>query len=86
MMKRLLLATALTVALGACGGRETLQHAQGEGPPPIARGATEPATADKLTESSTQARPERNAELLRQSEVRQDDPFDLPPESGKRTP
>ena len=37
-------------------------------------------TAAQLVRPSTQARPERNVELLTQSEERKDDPFDLPPE------
>jgi ABC-type glycerol-3-phosphate transport system substrate-binding protein len=86
MMGRIILAAALAASLAACGGREGLKHAEGEGPPPVARGATEAATADELLTPSTQARPERNAELLRQSEERKDDPFDLPPQSDKRAP
>lgn len=86
MKGRMILTAALIAALAACGGREGLKHVEGEGPPPVARGATEPATADQLLDASTQARPERNAELLRQSEERKDDPFDLPPESKKRAP
>jgi len=79
----LALALALGLAVAACGGRNALKHAEGEGPPPVARGAENAATADQLLTPSTQARPERNAELLRQSDERKDDPFDLPPEPDK---
>ena len=67
------------LAITACGGREPLQPAQGEGMPVApAMALTEPTT-DDLLEPSTQQRPERVDELLRRSEEREDDPFDLPP-------
>ena len=73
----LVIGTALLVT--ACGGREPLQPAQGEGMPVApAMAQTEPTT-DDLLEPTTQQRPERVDELLRRSEEREDDPFDLPP-------
>ena len=67
------------LAITACGGREPLQPAQGEGMPVApAMAQTEPTT-DDLLEPSTQQRPERVDELLRRSEEREADPFDLPP-------
>ena len=39
-----------------------------------------PVTAEELLEPSPQARPERSIELRSESEEREDDPFDLPPE------
>lgn len=80
MIRRTLATLLLVAALSACGGKVALQQKEGEAPPPIPRGATEPPTAQQLVEPSTQARPERNAELLRQSKERDDDPFDLPPD------
>jgi len=44
-------------------------------------GAATAPTAAQLTAPSIQARPERNVELLTQSKERDDDKFDLPPES-----
>ena len=38
------------------------------------------APATELLELDPQAAPERNVELRRESEARDDDPFDLPPE------
>jgi hypothetical protein len=81
MMWKLATTVAFTVALAACGGRQALKPAEGQGTPPIPRGATEVPTDQQLMEASTQARPQRNAELLRQSDERQDDPFELPPEN-----
>ena len=78
-MRRSLLLLAL-LALSACGGRQALKPLEGQSTPPIPRGADAAPTAQELMQASSQARPERNAELLRQSEERQDDPFDLPPE------
>lgn len=80
MTRKLAVLIALSIALSACGGRQALKPQPGGGTPPIPRGASEAPTAQQLMESTTQARPERNAELLRQSDQRQDDPFELPPE------
>jgi hypothetical protein len=80
MKKQIALATALVAALSACGGREALKPVAGQTAAPVPKGATQPLTPDEMMAASSQARPERNAELLRQSEVRKDDPFDLPPE------
>ena len=47
---------------------------------PAPYGRTDRPTAEELLELSPQAAPERNVELRRESEEREDDPFDLPPE------
>lgn len=76
-MKRVLLVAILL--LGGCGAAAGLKPAPGETLPIAPYGATAtPAAADLLTPSS-QARPQRNDELLRQSERRRTDEFDLPP-------
>ena len=68
-----------TVMLAACGNRGTLEPPKGQSlPPPVYGEATAP-TGEQLLEPSTQAQPERSDELLRRSEKRQDDKFDLPP-------
>lgn len=73
-----LVAAALTLA--GCGSREALRPAAGENlPPKPAMAATQPTPADLLT-PRPQERPERSEELLRQSEERRDDRFDLPPQ------
>jgi hypothetical protein len=48
--------------------------------PAVPVGAAAAPTAQQLMTPSIQARPERNVELLTQSQERRDDPFDLPPE------
>ncbi|MBH5322063.1 LPS translocon maturation chaperone LptM [Aurantiacibacter sediminis] len=80
-MKRIALALVATAALAACGQRAPLEPAAGETLPPPPYGASEPLTAEELLEPDPQAVPERSVELRRESEEREDDPFDLPPES-----
>jgi predicted small lipoprotein YifL len=65
--------------LAACGGREPLRPAAGEEMPVAPAMASTTPTTDELLEPTTQQRPERVDELLRRSEEREDDPFDLPP-------
>jgi len=67
------------LCLAACGGREPLQPAQGESMPVAPAMALATPTTDDLLEPTTQQRPDRVDELLRRSEEREDDPFDLPP-------
>lgn len=76
--------TALAFALASCGGRQPLKPVQGQRLPAVPVGAATAPTAGQLTTPPIQSRPERNVELLTQSKVRGDDPFDLPPESDPR--
>lgn len=71
---------ALTLGLASCGGRQPLKPVAGQRLPAVPVGAAAAPTAQQLMTPSTQARPERNVELLTQSRQRDDDPFDLPPE------
>ena len=68
------------LALASCGGRESLKPLAGQRLPAIPVGAATAPTAADLTDPGTQARPERNVELLTQSHERANDEFDLPPE------
>ncbi|MDE1467837.1 hypothetical protein [Aurantiacibacter sp. D1-12] len=79
-MKRFAMPFAIVLLLGACGQRADLEPLAGETLPPPPYGATDPLTADELLEHDPQAVPERSVELRRESEEREDDPFDLPPE------
>lgn len=78
------LAAALTLValtLAGCGSRETLRPAQGQSlPPRPALATSQPTPADLLT-PRPQERPDRSEELLRKSEERRDDRFDLPPQN-----
>lgn len=76
---RLILLLAAAAALAGCGKQESLAPALGQAmPQKPATAPTQPTVADLLT-PGPQARPERSDELLRQSEERRDDRFDLPP-------
>lgn len=77
----LMLATgaAVLLALGACGQREDLKPPAGETPPALPVGAKRQPTTEELTTPDAQAKPARSDELLKRSEQREPDDFDLPP-------
>ncbi len=79
-MSRVASAIALLALLTGCGKPGDLEPAAGTSLPPAPYGASEPRTADELLELPPLAAPERSVELRRESEEREDDPFDLPPE------
>lgn len=64
----------------ACGSKGALQPRAGNNFPVKAYAQTEPQTAERLLQTSPQSRPSREAEILRSSTIRTEDPFDLPPE------
>lgn len=68
-----------SLSLGACGKKVELKPGAGETLPVAPAGAETPPTADDLITPKPQTRPDRSDELLRRSEKRKDDPFDLPP-------
>jgi hypothetical protein len=70
---------AFVAALGACGKREDLKPVAGQAPPPLPVGAKTQPTTEELTTPDAQARPARSDELLKRSEQREPDDFDLPP-------
>ncbi len=76
---RALLSLGLCVALAACGGQQPLEPAAGQDMPEAPAMARTVPTTDELLEPTTQQRPSRVDELLRRSQEREDDPFDLPP-------
>lgn len=76
-MKRWIVIAAL--ALAGCGSANRLQPGPGVALPPKPYGATATPTPAQLMQSSNQARPERSDELLRASDQRRSDEFDLPP-------
>ncbi|BBC72257.1 conserved hypothetical protein [Altererythrobacter sp. B11] len=79
-MKRIAGSLALLLALGACGQQRDLRLAEGMTPPPVPYGQEQPDTPEQLLDPGPEAVPLRSVELRRQSEEREDDPFDLPPE------
>jgi predicted small lipoprotein YifL len=70
---------ALALGLTACGKVGDLEPRSGNSLPPKALGQKSAQAAEALTMPSAQARPGRTDELLRRSERREDDPFDVPP-------
>ena len=73
----LLLATILL--LGGCGAAANLKPAKGDALPIAPYGATATPTPADLLKPSDQARPRRSDELLRMSQQRRGDEFNLPP-------
>ena len=71
---------ALALALASCGGKQPLKPVAGQKMPAVPVGETAAPIAQQLMTPPMQSRPERNVELLVQSQERKDDPFDLPPE------
>jgi hypothetical protein len=80
-MRMLAAAAAAALALlSACGGREPLRPAAGETMPVAPAMAARAPTTEELLSPPPVARPERVDELLRRSQPREDDRFDLPPQ------
>lgn len=69
----------LVLPLAACGKQEGLRPAEGRTLPVKPALAPTRPTVDQLLAVDPQTRPERSDELLKQSEERRDDRFDLPP-------
>ena len=79
-MNRLAAATLpVMVALAGRGLREPLEPLPGQEAPPVPAMAKDPLTTEEMLTPPPIARPERVDELLRRSEERSDDRFDLPP-------
>jgi predicted small lipoprotein YifL len=77
-MNRALIALAMLATLAACGSRTSLYPEPGIAVVPKAAAADRGQTAEELMRPSTQAQPDRQADLLTKSKERGDDPFDLP--------
>ena len=81
MTDRAAIAAIITLGLlTGCAQKSALEPVEGTSLPPAPYGAPDPLTSEELLAVDTQAVPERNIELRRESEEREDDPFDLPPE------
>src|SRR5436305_14555948 len=86
-MKRsrlLLLATVL--GLAGCGRVAQLQPAPGHALPAKPLMARATPTVEQLLTPPTYARPDRVDELVKKSQPRSADPFDLPPPTGGAAP
>ncbi len=79
MRKAAILALAALALLPACGKKTVLRPAEGQPlPPKPAMASVQPGVGDLLN-SSPQARPVRDDELVTKSKPLQPDRFDLPP-------
>ncbi|MET4663446.1 hypothetical protein [Sphingomonas sp. PvP056] len=83
-MKRLALGFAVggfgaALLLSGCGASSALKPAEGQPLPVAPYGAKATPTPTQLLTPSNQARPERSDELLKNSQERRGDEFDLPP-------
>ena len=86
-MTRPRLALALCIALlGGCGKMAELKPAAGEPLPVKPLMARTTPTPDELMTAPPYARPDRVDELIKKSEARTADPFDLPPPTGSAAP
>ena len=70
---------SLLLVLAGCGAAKELQPAPGRPLPVAPYGAKATPTPTPLITPTTQQRPQRSDELLRNSEQRRADDFDLPP-------
>ncbi len=77
-MKRVVL-LGLAIALTGCGAARDLKPLAGRPLPVAPYGATTTPPPSQLLTASSQARPNSSDELLRSSEERQGNEFDLPP-------
>lgn len=78
-IRQLAASAALLALLAACGSKADLKAPAGQPAPAVPVGAARAPTTEELTTPDAQARPARSDELLKRSEQRQPDDFDLPP-------
>ena len=84
-LARLTFLTA-TMLLAACGRQVDLKPAPGQPLPVKPLMARTTPTPNELLEIPTWAKPDRVDELMKRSEPRKQDPFDLPPPTGGAAP
>lgn len=81
MRTRTAAAFALVLLLApGCARKVPLEPPPGASLPPAPYGRETLLVSEELLDLPPMAAPERSVELRRESEVREDDPFDLPPE------
>lgn len=86
MMRRAALVVSLALVAAGCGRVDDLAPAKGQPLPVKPMMARTTPTAEQLLTPPTYARADRIDELLKKSEPRKTDPFDLPPATGGEAP
>ena len=79
VIRSVLAAAILLPSLASCGSEQQLRPAEGQSLPVKPATASKTPSAAELLEPPPIARPDRIGELLKRSEERKEDPFDLPP-------
>ena len=79
-LRRITMLSALALPLAGCGAATGLKPAEGRSLPVAPAGARATPTPAELLTPTVQQRPQRSDELLRNSEERRSDDFDLPPQ------
>jgi len=79
MKTRTILAALALLSLAACGKRDALHPAGGQALPPKPATAAAQPSVDQLLTPPVETRPGRSDDVLRRSEERPDDRFNLPP-------
>jgi predicted small lipoprotein YifL len=79
MTKAIILTLLMGVSLAACGNKVELRPRANAPAPVVAAGSAKPESPAKQTTPDAEAIPARSDELLKRSEERPTDEFDLPP-------
>ena len=82
-MKPVLIMVAASLALAGCGRVAPLRPAEGQSMPVKPAMATQTPDAEDLLATPSYAKPERIDELMKRSQPRRADRFDLPPPTGE---
>lgn len=86
MKPKRIVALVLVALLGSCGRVADLKPAKGEALPVKPLMARTTPTPNDLLTRPTYAKPDRVDELVKRSQPRPDDPFNLPPATGGAAP
>lgn len=86
MKRSRILVIASALALAGCGRVADLKPAPGHAMPVKPMMARATPTVDQLLTPPAYARPDRVDELVKKSQARPQDPFDLPPPTGGSAP
>jgi ABC-type glycerol-3-phosphate transport system substrate-binding protein len=78
-MRRIALMSVVLAALAGCGGEQELKLAPGAKPPVKPLMAAKAPTTEEMLTPPPIAEPQRVTEIIKKSEERKEDRYDLPP-------